>query len=123
MNCFRLSRQPPYYMGDKNELYSRNPKTVTYVTDSVLFMAPKICNSASGIQKLSISIFFQKKYKEMETKLAMSVMQNLLPACWFFIMNICGTGIKTFLYFIIHMLYNRCIFFFFYIFSSLKSRC
>ena len=42
MNCFRLSRQPPYYMGDKNELYSRNPKTVTYVTDSVLFMAPKI---------------------------------------------------------------------------------
>ena len=32
----------------------------------------------------------------METKLSMSVMQNLLATCWFYIINMCGTGIKTF---------------------------
>ena len=37
----------------------------------------------------------------METKLFMSVMQNLLATCWFFIMNMCGAGIKN-----IYMLYN-----------------
>ena len=31
----------------------------------------------------------------MEIKLSMSVMQNLLAACWFLI-NMCGTGIKAF---------------------------
>ena len=31
----------------------------------------------------------------MEIKLSMSVMQNLLAACWFLI-NTCGTGIKAF---------------------------
>ena len=53
-------------------------------------------NSASGIEKLSISIFFQKTFKEMETKLPMSVMQNLLATCWFYIIIMCGTGIKRF---------------------------
>ena len=42
----------------------------------------------------------------METKLFMSVMQNLLATCWFFIMNMCGTGIKNIFCFIIYMLYN-----------------
>ena len=32
----------------------------------------------------------------METKLSMSVMQNILATCWFYIINMCGTGIKTF---------------------------
>ena len=32
----------------------------------------------------------------METKLFMSVMQNLVATCWFYIINMCGTGIKTF---------------------------
>ena len=31
----------------------------------------------------------------METKLSISVMQNLLVTCWFYII-VCGTGIKTF---------------------------
>ena len=35
--------KPPalYYLRDKNELYSRNPKTMMYGTESVSFMAPK----------------------------------------------------------------------------------
>ena len=42
----------------------------------------------------------------METKLSMSVMQNILATCWFYIINMCGTGIKTFfvLLFIFYMI-------------------
>ena len=29
---------------NENELYSRNPKTVTYGTESVSIMAPKVCS-------------------------------------------------------------------------------
>ena len=32
----------------------------------------------------------------METKLSMSVTQNLLATCWFYIIIMWGTGIKTF---------------------------
>ena len=39
---FRVKSSAPYYLRDKNELYSRNPKTVAYGTEPVSFMAPKI---------------------------------------------------------------------------------
>ena len=39
---FQVKSPAPYHLRDKNELYSRNPKTVTYGTKSVLFMASKI---------------------------------------------------------------------------------
>ena len=78
-----------------------------------------MANSASGIEKLSISIFWQKRYKEMETKLSMSVMQNLLATCWFYIIIMCGTGIKTF--FILPSICYIDVFSFSY-FSLLKSR-
>ena len=45
---------------------------------------------------MGLNLFFQKKYKKMETKLSMSVTQNVLAACSFFIINICSTGMKTF---------------------------
>ena len=32
----------PYYLTDKNELYSINLKMVTYGRESILFLAPKI---------------------------------------------------------------------------------
>ena len=64
-----------------------------------------LVNSASGTEKLSIwpivpqelknsqSLHsFKKKYKESETKLSMSVMQNLLATCWFYIIILCGNG-------------------------------
>ena len=43
----------------------------------------------------------------METKLSMSVMQNLPSTCWFYIIHMCGTGIKTFfiLLFICYIIY------------------
>ena len=39
---FQFKAPAPYYLRDKNELYSRNPKVVAYGTESVSFMAPKI---------------------------------------------------------------------------------
>ena len=72
----------PYYLRDKNELYSRNPKTVAYGAESVSFMAPKIWSIVP--QELRNSQFlysFKKRDKEMESKLSLSVMQNLLATC------------------------------------------
>ena len=106
---FQVKSLAPHYLRDKSELYSKNPKTVTYETESVSFMTPKIWSIVlQKLKKLSISTFFQKRYKEMETKLSMSVMQNLLPTCWFYIIIMCGTGIKTFFilfYFLFCQLY------------------
>ena len=59
----------------------------------------------------------------METKLSMSVMQNLLATCWFYTIIMCCTGIKTFFlifYFVNYVLHNRFIFFSFYIFPHWK---
>ena len=78
---------------------------------------PNLVSKASGIKKLSISMFFQKKSKEMKTKRSMSVMQNLPATCWFYIIIMCGTGIKTL--FILSII-CYIIFFFFYIFLHWK---
>ena len=76
---------------NKNELYCRNLRTEAYGTDSVCLWYLK-----SGQQCHLISIFFQKRHKEMETKLSLSVMQNLLATCWFYIIIMRGTGMITF---------------------------
>ena len=39
---FQVRSSAPYSVSDKNELYTRNPKTVTYGTESISFFAPKI---------------------------------------------------------------------------------
>ena len=39
---FQVKSPTPYYLRDKNKLYSRNLKTVAYGTESLSFMAPKI---------------------------------------------------------------------------------
>ena len=44
----------------------------------------------------------------METKLSMSVMQNLLATCWFYIIIMCGIGIKTFSFNIFFILSIMC---------------
>ena len=80
---FQVNSPAPYHLRDKNELYSRNPKTVVYGTESVSFMAPKIWSVVP------------QELKEIETKLSMSVTQNLLATFWFYIINTCGTGIKN----------------------------
>ena len=83
---FQVEPSAPYSLRDKNELYSRNPKTMTSGTESISFLSPMV-NSASGNEKLSISIFFRKYYKEMETNLPMSLTLTLLATCWFYIIK------------------------------------
>ena len=41
-DVFQVKSPAPYYLKDKNELNSRNPKTVAYGTESVSFVTPKI---------------------------------------------------------------------------------
>ena len=39
---FQVTLSAQYSLRDKNELYSINPKTVTYGIESISFLAPKI---------------------------------------------------------------------------------
>ena len=39
---FQVKPSAPYFPRDKNELYNKNPKTMTYRTESIYFFAPKI---------------------------------------------------------------------------------
>ena len=39
---FKLNSPLPYHLRNSNELYSRNPKTVRYGTETISFLAPKI---------------------------------------------------------------------------------
>ena len=59
--AFQVKSPAPYYLGNKNELYSRNPKTVAYETASVSFMAPKIWSVMPQELKNSESLYSFKK--------------------------------------------------------------
>ena len=95
-------------------------------TKSISLMATKIWSLVPQKMKNCQSLYsFKERYKEMETKLSMSVMQNLLSTCWFFIIKMCSIWRITFLFalficYFIYMLYNICIFFFFYNFPHWK---
>ena len=79
-------------------------------------MAPKIWSVVP--QELnSQSLYSFKNYKEIEIKLPMSVMQNLLATCWFYIINMCGTGIKAF-FILLFICYTIDVFYFSFIFFS-----
>ena len=122
---FQFKLPTPYNLKDKNDLYSRNPKTLTYGTDSVSFMAPRIWSIVPQVLENYQSISFQKRYKEMETKL--SHVGYAKPICnmlvlynkhvWYLNKNI--------FYFVIFMLGNRCILMYLGVlfFSPLKDRC
>ena len=58
---FQVKSPAPYYLRDKNELDSRNPKTVAYGAESVSFMAPKIWSVVSQGLKSSQSLYSFKK--------------------------------------------------------------
>ena len=51
----------PYYLRDKNELFSRNPKTVAYGTESVSFMVSKSWSLVPQELKNSQSLYSFKK--------------------------------------------------------------
>ena len=55
----------------------------------------------------------------METKLSMSVVKNLLATRWFFIINMFGTGIKTF-FILLFICYVMDIFSFSFLFFPIR---
>ena len=58
---FQVKSTAPYYLRDKNELYSRNSETVAYGTEPISFMAPKICSIVPQELKNSQSLYSFKK--------------------------------------------------------------
>ena len=54
---FQVKSPTPYYLRDENDLYSRNSKTVTYGTESVSFMAPKIIFGTTPLLKGGVNLF------------------------------------------------------------------
>ena len=58
---FQVKSPAPYYLRDKNELFSRNPKTVAYGTESVSFMVPKIWSLVPQELKNPQSLYSFKK--------------------------------------------------------------
>ena len=58
---FQVKLPAPYYPMVKNELYSRNPKKMTYRTESVSFMAPKIWSIVPQELTNSQSLYSFKK--------------------------------------------------------------
>ena len=64
---FQVKSPAPEYLRDKNELYSRNPKTVAFGTASVSFMAPKICSIVPQELKNAQSLYsFKKSIRKWE---------------------------------------------------------
>ena len=76
-----------------NELYSRNPKTVTYVLSQSRLWHLKLIVPREKTVNLYI---LPKKCQRMETKMSVLVIQNLNAACWIFIKVVCHIGIKDF---------------------------
>ena len=58
---FQVKSPAPYNLWDKNKLYSRNPRTVAYGTESVSFMAPKIWSKVTQELTNSQSLYSFKK--------------------------------------------------------------
>ena len=73
--------KPHTLLRDKNESYNRNPKTVTYGIESISFWRLKNLVISTTKNK---KILFLKIYEEMETKLSILVMKNVLVTCFFY---------------------------------------
>ena len=84
-------------MRGKNDLYSRNPTADTYGPESISFFNLKPGHQYRKEQNLPISRFLLRKYKELETKLFMSIMYAKLT-----LQNVCFSLEKTVLVGLFH---------------------
>ena len=102
---------------------SRRKKVIFFSLRSFSFMCCRwnVYRRALIPRKLLYLEKFLVTCLEMETKLSISVMQNLLATWWLFIINMCGTGVKTF-FILLFICYIIDVFSFSFIFSPLKGR-
>ena len=81
---FNSKENSRYSLRNVYELYSRNPKTVKIrYRKNVVFSAKNMVYSTTHHKRKHFFIFLQSKNKEMETRLPMSALQKIFPACWF----------------------------------------
>ena len=76
---FQVKSPAPYYLRGKNELYSTNPKTVTYGTESILSTAPQKLKKSQSLYS------FKKRIRKWKRNCPCRL--KLLAACWFYIIN------------------------------------
>ena len=76
-SVFNLKENKRYSLRNVFELYSRNPRTVKYGTDTISYLAPKIRSIAPHSTKESTSIYSFKT----ETKLPMPAFQEIFATC------------------------------------------
>ena len=66
-NVFHFNTYIPYNLRSSSELYSRNPKTVKYGTETISYLAPKIWSLVPNAIKNSKSLdVFKFKIRQWE---------------------------------------------------------
>ena len=66
-NVFHFNTNIPYNLRSRSELYSRNPKTVKYGTETISYLAPKIWSLVPNAIKSSKSFdVFKSKIRQWE---------------------------------------------------------
>ena len=66
-NVFHFNKNIPYKLRSRNELYSRNPKTLKYGTEAISYLVPKIWTLVPNAIKSSKSLnVFKSKIRQWE---------------------------------------------------------
>ena len=78
-NVFHFNTNISYNLRSRNELYSRNPKTVKYGTETISYLAPKIWSLVPNAIKSSKSLdVFKSKIRQWEPDCPCRLCKNYL---------------------------------------------
>ena len=78
-NVFHFNTNIPYNLSSRSELYSRNPKTVKYETETIFYLAPKIWSLLPNVIKSSKSLdVFKSKIRQWEPNFPCRLYKNYL---------------------------------------------
>ena len=78
-NVFHFNTNIPYNLRSRSELYSRNPKTVKYGTETISYLAPKIWSLVPNAIKSSKSLdVFKSKIRQWEPDCPCRLCKNYL---------------------------------------------
>ena len=73
-NVFHKNSLNSYALRNRQELYSRNPKTFRYGNETVSYIAPKIWSKIPKTIKMS---------SYLETRMCLSPLCKIFATCWF----------------------------------------
>ena len=66
-NIIKLKRPPTYNLRTRQELYNRNPKTLSYGAETIFFLALKVWVIVPQNTKNCTALSPFKKYQKIET--------------------------------------------------------